>query len=42
MSKGAGAARTVQNVEPWATQQPYLTKGFERAEGLYAQTHSIS
>ena len=37
MSKGAGEARSVQNVEPWATQQPYLTKGFERAEGLYGQ-----
>ena len=37
MSKGAGEARTVQNVEPWATQQPYLTKGFERAESLYGQ-----
>ena len=37
MSKGAGEARTVQNIEPWATQQPYLTKGFERAESLYGQ-----
>jgi len=37
MSKGAGEARSVQNIEPWATQQPYLTKGFERAESLYGQ-----
>jgi hypothetical protein len=37
MSKGAGEARTVSNVEPWETQIPYLTKGFERAEGLYNQ-----
>ena len=37
MSKGSGEARSVQNIEPWATQQPYLTKGFERAEGLYGQ-----
>ena len=35
MSKGAGEARTVSNVEPWATQSPYLSKGFERAEALY-------
>ena len=32
MSKGAGEARTVSNVEPWETQIPYLQKGFERAE----------
>jgi len=35
MSKGAGEAKTVSNVEPWETQIPYLSKGFERAESLY-------
>jgi|TARA_R100000234_G_scaffold113765_1_gene88422 hypothetical protein len=35
MSKGAGEARSVQNVEPWETQAPYLQSGFERAEALY-------
>ena len=37
MSKGAGEARSVTNVTPWETQQPYLTSGFERAESLYGQ-----
>ncbi len=35
MSKGAGEARSVQNVEPWETQAPYLQSGFQRAEALY-------
>ena len=37
MSKGAGEARTVSNVEPPEFQLPYLTKGMERAEALYNQ-----
>ena len=37
MSKGAGEARTVSNVEPWSVQRPYLESGFERAEALYNQ-----
>ena len=35
MSKGAGEAKTVSNVTPWATQIPYLEEGFKRAESLY-------
>jgi hypothetical protein len=27
----------ITTTEPWAKQQEYLTKGFERAEGLYGQ-----
>ena len=32
----AGGSK-VTTTEPWAAQQDYLTKGFERAEGLYNQ-----
>ena len=32
----AGGSK-VTTTEPWEKQQEYLTKGFERAEGLYGQ-----
>ena len=35
MSKSAGTQTTQQITEPWEVQQPYITKGFERAEELF-------
>jgi hypothetical protein len=35
MSKSAGQQTTQNITEPWNVQQPYITKGFERAEELF-------
>lgn len=35
MSKSAGQQTTQNITEPWKVQQPYITKGFERAEELF-------
>ena len=35
MSKSAGTQTTQNITEPWTIQQPYLTKGFQRAEELF-------
>ena len=31
-SEPAGTTHITQNTDPWSGQQPYITKGFERAE----------
>jgi hypothetical protein len=36
MSKGGGGSQTT-TAEPWAGAQPYITKGFEEAAGIYDQ-----
>jgi hypothetical protein len=36
MSKGGGGSETT-TAEPWAGAQPYITKGFEEAAGIYDQ-----
>src|SRR3990167_3877909 len=33
----SGQTQIVQNQDPWAGQQPFLTKGFERAQGFLDQ-----
>ena len=35
MSKSAGTQTTQTLTEPWKVQQPYITKGFERADELF-------
>lgn len=34
-SGGGGGSTTVQKADPWSGQQPYLEKGFRRADDLY-------
>jgi len=36
MSKGGGGSETT-TAEPWAGAQPYITKGFQEASGIYDQ-----
>ena len=35
MSKGGGGSSETTTAEPWAGIQPYLTKGFQEAAGIY-------
>jgi len=37
MSKGGGGSSETTTAEPWVGAQPYITKGFEEAAGIYDQ-----
>ncbi|MBY0431745.1 MAG: hypothetical protein K2Q10_11145 [Rhodospirillales bacterium] len=35
MGGSSGSSETIQKADPWAGQQPYLPKGFERSDSLF-------